>query len=178
MGVLSSRLEKPFSLYQERNLMVLSFHAFGTACKVKFSPIDSINYEFISRKIVSWVSNFEIRYSRYIPDSWLSLINESAGVKPVKLLEEDQHILSAATFTYFQSNHAIDPSCLPLTFLWQQARNRNQLPQQSEIRTAKDLVNWEKVEISGNEIFFLNFAWVLILGASARNLQSIRCLKN
>ena len=153
MGVLSSRLEKPFSLYEERNLMVLSFHAFGTACKVKFSPIDSINYEFISREIVSWVSNFEIRYSRYIPDSWLSLINESAGVKPVKLLEEDQHILSAATFTYFQSNHAIDPSCLPLTFLWQQARNRNQLPQESEIRTAKDLVNWEKVEISGNEIF-------------------------
>ena len=153
MGVLSSSLEKPFSLHEEGNLMVLSFRAFGTSCKVKFSPLDSINYKFVSLEVLSWVSNFENRYSRYIPDSWLSLVNDSAGVKAVKLLEKDQHILSAAAFTYFHSNHAIDPSCLPLTFLWQQAKNRNQLPHESEILAAKELVNWGKVEVSDNEIF-------------------------
>ena len=110
MGVLSPSLEKPFSLYEDGNLMVLSFRAFGTSCKVKFSSLDSINYKFVSIEVLSWVSNFEKRYSRYISDSWLSLVNDSAGVKAVKLLEKDQHILSAAAFTYFHSNHAIDPS--------------------------------------------------------------------
>jgi thiamine biosynthesis lipoprotein len=153
MGVLSANLDRPFSIYKERDLSVLNFQAFGTSCKVKFSPLDSINHEFVSGEIVSWVSHFETRYSRYIPDSWLSLINESAGIKPVKLQEKDQQIFNAAAFTYFQSNHAIDPSCLPLTALWQEAKEKNQLPQEDEISEAKELVNWQNVQISEDEIF-------------------------
>ena len=59
MGVLNSTVDRPFSLYKERDLLVLGFQAFGTSCKIKFSPLDSINHEIISSEIVSWVDHFE-----------------------------------------------------------------------------------------------------------------------
>ena len=153
MGVLSTNVDRPFSLYKERDLLVLHFQAFGTSCKIKFSPLDSVDHKFISREIVSWVDHFEKRYSRYFAKSWLSLVNKSAGIKAVRFSDEDQLILSAAQFTFFKSNRAIDPSCLPLTILWQKAKDQNQLPKDSTIHQAKDLVNWNKVILNENEIF-------------------------
>lgn len=153
MGVLNSTVDRPFSLYKERDLLVLGFQAFGTSCKVKFSPLDSINHEIISSEIVSWVDHFEKRYSRYLAKSWLSLVNKSAGTKAVRFSDEDQLILSAAQYSFFKSNQAIDPSCLPLTLLWQKAKDQNHLPKDSIIHQAKDLVNWNKVILNENEIF-------------------------
>ena len=153
MGILSSHLGRPFSLHKERDLSVLSFQAFGTSCKVKFSPLDSINHEFISSEIVFWVSNFEKRYSRYLTKSWLSLVNKSAGVEAVKFTDEDRPILSAAHYTFFKSNQTIDPSCLPLTRLWQNAKEQNQLPEDSAIHQANSLVNWHNVVLTEEEIF-------------------------
>ena len=153
MGVLNSTVDRPFSLYKERDLLVLDFQAFGTSCKIKFSPLDSINHEIISSKIVSWVYHFEKRYSRYLAKSWLSLVNKSAGINAVRFSDEDQLILSAAQYSFFKSNRAIDPSCLPLTLLWQKAKDQNHLPKDSIINKAKDLVNWNKVILKENEIF-------------------------
>ena len=153
MGVLNSNADRPFSLYKERDLLVVVFQAFGTSCKIKFSPLDSINHEFICSEIVSWVDHFEKRYSRYLAKSWLSLVNKSAGIKAVRFSDEDQLILSAAQYSFFKSNRAIDPSCLPLTLLWQKAKDQNHLPKDSTIHQAKDLVNWNKVILKENEIF-------------------------
>ena len=153
MGVLSSHLEKPFSLHRERDLSVLSFQAFGTSCKIKFSPLDSINHKFISNEIAYWVHHFEKRYSRYLSQSWLSLVNQSAGIKAVKFTDEDQPILRAAQYAFFKSNQAIDPTCLPLTLLWQKAKEQNHLPKDSTIHLAKDLVDWSKVILTDNEIY-------------------------
>lgn len=153
MGTLTSPLDKPFFLSQERDLTVLSFQAFGTRCKVKYSACKSFDFEFASQKVVSWVQEFEQRYSRYLPNNWLSKINESAGEKPVLLNEEDEMVLKAASFAFFQSNQAIDPSCLPLTTLWQEAKAKNQVPGDLEICQARDLVNWQNVQISEKEIY-------------------------
>ena len=153
MGVLNSTVDRPFSLYNERDLLVLDFQAFGTSCKIKFSPLDSINHEIISSEIISWVDHFEKRYSRYLAKSWLSSVNKSAGIKAVRFSDEDQLILSAAQYSFFKSNRAIDPSCLPLTLLWQKAKDQNHLPKDSIIHQAKDLVNWNKVILKENEIF-------------------------
>ena len=153
MGVLTSTVDRPFSLYKERDLLVLDFQAFGTSCKIKFSPLDSINHEIISSEIVSWIDHFEKRYSRYIANSWLSFVNKFAGIKAVRFSDEDQLILSAAQYSFFKSNQAIDPSCLPLTLLWQKAKDQDHLPKDSIIHQAKDLVNWNKVILKENEIF-------------------------
>jgi thiamine biosynthesis lipoprotein len=150
---LKTCTEKSFSILQEREFSVLSFKAFGTSCEVKFSPINSHSPELISKEVVSWVNEFERRYSRYLPDSWLSQVNKSAGIAPVKLSRDDQPIIQAASFVYFQSQQTIDPSCLPLTQIWQNARASNVIPQESVVEDAKALVNWEKVQHTENEIF-------------------------
>ena len=153
MGTLTAPLGKPFFLSKERDLTVLSFQAFGTRCKVKYSACESIDFEFASQKVVNWVQEFEQRYSRYLENSWLSLVNASAGIKPIPLTEKDALVLRAGSFAFFQSNQTIDPSCLPLTALWQKAKDKNQLPQEHEISEAKELVNWQNVQISEDEIF-------------------------
>ncbi len=153
MGVLKKDSEKVFAVYSEKGLKILSFQAFGTLCKVKFPLCDSINHEFVFKEIVYWVSSFERRYSRYLPDSWISMVNASAGSKPVELSSKDNHLIKAASFAFFQSNQAIDPSCLPLTLLWQKAKSQNQVPKEAEIKKAKALVNWQLVQISEDEIY-------------------------
>ena len=153
MGVLNPTLQKTYSFHKEREIAVLSFQAFGTTCKVKYSIFDSIDYEFVSQQVIQWVQGFEQRYSRYLENSWLSLVTASAGVKPIPLTQEDVLTLRAGSFAYFQSNQTIDPSCLPLTALWQKAKAKNQVPQESEISEAKELVNWQNVQISEDEIY-------------------------
>ena len=153
MGILSSSLEKPYSLLHERGLSVLSFQAFGTSCKVKFSLTDDIEFKSISHEVISWIKSFEERYSRYLPTSWISKVNKSAGIETVSLTAEDKLVLQAGSFAFFQSNQAVDPSCLPLTSLWQEAKASKRLPQEAEISQAKELVNWHNVQISENEIY-------------------------
>jgi thiamine biosynthesis lipoprotein len=153
MGVLNPTLEKIYSFHKEREIAVLSFRAFGTSCKVKYSPLDSIDYESVSQQVIQWVQGFEQRYSRYLENSWLSLVNASAGVKPIPLTQEDELTLRAGSFAFFQSKQTIDPSSLPLTALWQKAKAKNQLPQEHEISQAKELVNWDNVQISRDEIY-------------------------
>ena len=153
MGVLNPTLHKTYSFHNEREIAVLSFRAFGTSCKVKYSAFDSIDYEFVSQQVIQWVQGFEQRYSRYLENSWLSLVNASAGVKPIPLTQEDVLTLRAGSFAYFQSNQTIDPSCLPLTALWQKAKASKQLPHDAEVSQAKELVNWQNVQISEDEIY-------------------------
>lgn len=153
MGLLITLAEKNFTIIREKDLTVLSFHAFGTSCQIKFSSIDRVDHHLISKEVISWIKRFQNRYSRYLPDSWLSKINDAAGQFPISLSPDDKLVLQAASFVYFQSQRAIDPSCLPLTHLWQQAKASNVIPKESTIEKAKGLVNWEKVEYSQNDIF-------------------------
>ena len=178
MGILSSSLEKPYSLLHERDLLVLSFQAFGTSCKVKFSLTDNIDLKSISHEVISWVENFEGRYSRYLPASWLSTVNKSAGIEAVPLTAEDKLVLQAGSFAFFQSNQAVDPSCLPLTSLWQKAKASKQLPHDEEVSQAKELVNWQNVQISGDEIFLPFQGMGLDFGGFGKEFAIDQFLKN
>ena len=52
MGILDSDLGSTIILLQgKRSFAVLSFRAFGTSCKVKYSPLDSIDYESVSQQV-------------------------------------------------------------------------------------------------------------------------------
>ena len=156
MGILESKRAKPYSWVKEAGDPTLNFHAFGTSCRVKLSAHEDWKRVEIGREVISWISHFEERYSRFLPNSWLSEVNRASGIQPVPLEKEDHQILRAASFSFFQSKRSIDPSCLPLTQLWQDAKSRNKVPDEAKIREARDLVNWEKVEYSEDEIYLPN----------------------
>ena len=66
--------------------------------------------------------------------------------------KKDEEILNAAISTYFLSRHAIDPSCLPLSLLWQKAKQEKKLPSEQEITQAKNLTGWQRVEFGIEQI--------------------------
>jgi FAD:protein FMN transferase len=152
MAVLVEKA-KPHSLVKEKQHARLCFQAFGTNCSLLLPYFEHQNLDLVSRQVVVWVNNFEQRYSRYLEDSWVTEVNRSAGKKAVSITAEDFEVLRAATFTFFQSKHAIDPSCLPLTQLWQKAKAIKKVPNEDQILEACNLVNWEWVEYTQTEIF-------------------------
>ena len=164
MGILVDKPTKPYSLVKQTGNTNLNFHAFGTSCQVKFSDREYSECLEIAQNVIAWISHFEERYSRYLPNSWLSQVNRASGVQPVPLEKEDHQILQAASFSFFQSQHSIDPSCLPLTQLWQEAKAQNKVPEEARIAEARNLVNWEKVEYTDDEIYLPNAGMGLDFG--------------
>ena len=164
MGILESNRAKPYSWVKEAGNPTLNFHAFGTSCQVKFSAHEDGKRVEIGPEVISWISHFEERYSRYLPNSWLSEVNRASGVQPVPLGKGDHQILQAASFSFFQSQRSIDPSCLPLTQLWQEAKAQTKVPAEARITEAQDLVNWENVEYSEDEIYLPNSGMGLDFG--------------
>ncbi len=151
MGLLSDK--KNYAVLRSSDHWVVSFHAFATGCKITLTDHPNLSPSGIAEEITSWIQGFEQRYSRYLPESWITRINLASGLHPITIEEEDMEVIAAARYAYFQSKGAIDPSCLPLTKLWQEARSGRKIPDASLIHHAKNLVNWKKVEISDHRIF-------------------------
>ena len=113
MGVLNPTLEKIYSFHKEREIAVLSFRAFGTSCKVKYSPLDSISIMNLSpNKSYNGcrVSNKDTPVTWRIVGYLLSM---SAGVKPIPLTQEDELTLRASGFPSFKVNRRLTHPVLP-----------------------------------------------------------------
>ena len=58
----------------------LVFRALGTHCEVQYQPRQPGAAQPFEQAVCVWVENFEARYSRFLPDSLISRINQNAGV--------------------------------------------------------------------------------------------------
>ncbi len=74
---LSAKLNFINDLYE------VNFHALGTNCTVKFKSSSSKESEHFFNKILAWIIDYESRYSRYLSDSLIGLINSNAGTSPI-----------------------------------------------------------------------------------------------
>ena len=169
MAVLGENT-KPYSLRKDEQYAQLCFQAFGTNCSLLLPYSENQNLDFISEQVVLWVNNFEQRYSRYLENSWVTKVNLSAGKNEVSITTEDYEVLRAATFTFFQSKQAVDPSCLPLTQLWQKAKAIKSVPNENQILEARNLVNWEWVEFTKTKIFLAQPGMGLDFGGFGKEL--------
>lgn len=169
MAILEKR-NTSYSLLKEKQRAKLCFQAFGTTCNLDLPYSKNFNVDFICKEVVSWVNHFQQRYSRYLENSWVSEVNRAAGKEMVALTKEDYEILQAATFAFFLSKHAIDPSCLPLTKIWQNATVSKVLPEEKKVLQARDLVNWNYVEYTPNEIFLPKAGMGLDFGGFGKEL--------
>ena len=168
MGILEKN--RTYSLLKEKQGAKLCFQAFGTTCNLVLPYSKNFTIEFISEEVVSWVNHFQQRYSRYLENSWVSEVNRAAGKKVVALTKEDYEILQAATFAFFLSKHAIAPSCLPLTRIWQNATASKILPEEKKVLQARELVNWDYVEYTTDEIFLPKIGMGLDFGGFGKEL--------
>ena len=121
----------------------LRFTAMGTVCRwVTVGSTEAMRR--FDEDSLSWLAAFEAKYSRYLPDSWISTLNASAGGPAVASDPEIDRILALCHEMHFLTRGVFDPTALPLIRLWDW--RRAQVPTESEIESARQRVGWRKVQ--------------------------------
>jgi thiamine biosynthesis lipoprotein len=93
---------------------------------------------------LGWLAAFEAKYSRFLPDSWISVLNASAGGAAVASDPEIDRILALCHEMHFLTRGVFDPTALPLIRLWDW--RKAQMPADAEIESARQRVGWRKVQ--------------------------------
>lgn len=121
----------------------LRFAALGTTCRWVTVGAPEAARRF-DQEALAWVAAFEAKYSRFLPDSWISRLNESAGGEAVASDPEIDRILALCHEMHFLTRGVFDPTALPLIRLWDWRQAR--VPTDAEIEAARQRVGWRKVQ--------------------------------
>ncbi len=130
----------------------LEFQAMATRCRVSFSTSPAGGKAFAAA-VLQWVADFETRYSRFLPDSLISRINQSAGVNWVDIDAETQQIFALCDEAHFLTRGVFDPTALPLIRLWNWRADPPVIPGNAEVAAAMKLVGWRKVQRARGKVF-------------------------
>ena len=141
----------------------------GTACFVNaFEQGSSSLYS----KIFSRLEEIDSRFNVNNPLSDLSLVNSSAGEKSVPVHDDVAFVLESALSFAKKTDGFFDPSIGPLVKLWGINTDHAKVPSQSEIDEALLLVDYTKVEITGDgnqkKVFLKQKGMSLDLGGIAK----------
>jgi len=155
-----------------------SFRAMGTLCQVAFYPTDSrVAGEQFKAATIRWVAEFEARYSRFLPDSLISLINQSAGQNWVELDEEAERLLALCHELFFLTRGAFDPTALPLIKLWNWKATPPVIPTDAEIQAAKQLTGWNKIQRRKGAIYLPQAGMSIDLGGIGKEYAVDRVMQ-
>ncbi|MBK1877556.1 FAD:protein FMN transferase [Pelagicoccus mobilis] len=112
------------------------------------------------------IERVEQTMSLYRPDSQLSKLNRDGFLaNPQASLVQ---VLETALHLSVQSNGAFDVSIQPLWAAYEAASQQERLPTPTEIKDAKNLVNWQNIELSEEQISLSNKGMALTLNGIAQ----------
>jgi thiamine biosynthesis lipoprotein len=111
-----------------------------------------------------WIADFEARYSRFLPESLINRINQSAGREWVEVDTETDRLFSLCHELFFLTHGAFDPTALPLIRLWNWKASPPEIPGDAEIEAARELVGWAKVQRRKGAIFLPRAGMCIDLG--------------
>ncbi len=113
--------------------------------------------------------DIERKLSAYREDSFVSKINKYAGLSAVKCSEDVIEIISESLRIAEKTEGLFDPTIGSLTHgLFGFGTGRERIPSPSEIERVKELVDYRKVRITGNEVFLEKEGMRLDLGGIAK----------
>lgn len=122
------------------------WNALGTRCEIQYVCADEARARTFETHSVSWVADFEAKYSRFRPGSLVSRINAAAGKGWVAIDAEMEQFFDLSGSLYQLSSGALDVTALPLMQLWDYKSVTPRIPSDYEIASALKLVGWRKVE--------------------------------
>jgi thiamine biosynthesis lipoprotein len=85
--------------------------------------------------------------SNYDPDSEISQISRNAYSQPIAVSRDLGHVLEHAVRWHTLSRGRFDITVGPLTQLWRSARQRKQLPSETDILAAKKKCGWQHLKL-------------------------------
>ena len=131
----------------------ITFQAMGTPCQIVFSAASPAGGDYFVQEALRWVADFEAKYSRFIPDSLIGRINQSAGREWIEIDPETQQLFGLCQELSFMTGGAFDVTALPLIKLWNWKATPPVVPDESAIRAARELVGWSKVQRRAGAVF-------------------------
>jgi thiamine biosynthesis lipoprotein len=142
----------------------LAFQAMGTVCRVQFRCGQASLARTFQDEVLTWVAQFEAKYSRFLADSLISRINAAAGEHWVEIDPETQNLIKLCSEMFFFTRGAFDPTALPLIKLWNWKSQPAALPTADQLAAARELCGWNKVQLRPGGIFLPRTGMSIDLG--------------
>jgi len=120
----------------------------GGPCEIQFRKCPVNIAKDVVEKLEHEILRLEQKYSRFLPDSIITLVNESAGLpEAVTVDEETERLLEYADTCHRQSQGLFDITSGSLRKLWNyhKLEEIQSLPDSREINNALEKIGWEKV---------------------------------
>ncbi len=124
----------------------VEFHALGTACRILFRQRDERTALTFAAEALTWLGEFEAKFSRFRETSLVSRINAAAGREWIATDADMERMLDLAEGVHNLSNGILDATMLPLLRVWDWKQVHTSLPSADEIKTALTLTGWSKVQ--------------------------------
>ncbi len=142
-----------------------SFRAMGTDCQIMYREESLGRAREFRDTAVSWVMDFERKYSRFREDSMISEINACAGVSWVETDDELDGILCLCDWFHWDTGGVFDPTSLPLSRVSGIITAANpRVPEDAEVQAAKRQVDWSKVQRRKGAVYLPERGMSLDLG--------------
>ena len=154
----------------------LSFQAMNTICRVHFRTTSETLARRLQEEVLQWVSWFEARYSRFIPDSLIGQINAAAGKHWIDVDPETDALFNLCQEMIFFTRGVFDPTALPLIRLWNWKANPPVIPDAAQVRAAQELVGWRKIQRRPGAIFLPREGMCVDLGGIGKEYAVDRVL--
>ena len=126
-----------------------TFKAMASPCTLKFYCNDIVAAQKIFQAVEEKTRLFEKRYSRYLPFSIVSKINNANG-EAIKVDEETAKLLNFATVAWKISGGLSDITSGPFRTVWD--FKNGTVPTSKQIKNVLALVGWEKVKWDGETL--------------------------
>lgn len=126
---------------------LVEFDAMASPCEIFFEEKKQGKAEKIALNLFEEVKRLENKFSRYLPSSVTTQINESNG-KKVSIDEETYQILNYAKTCYELSNGKFDITTGVLRQVWKD----NMVPSAEELAGFTDIIGFDKIQLSKTSV--------------------------
>ena len=128
-------------------IQVHRFRALGTDCEIQVATTDDRLWARCRDSTVSWVNQFEAKFTRFRDDSLVGRINAAAGNGEwIATDEEADRVFDVAGTLARVTDGILDASALPLLRIWNYREKHAELPSPAVIENARSLTGWRHVE--------------------------------
>jgi thiamine biosynthesis lipoprotein len=153
-------------MFKESRVLMDTFCTITVVSTSEAKAKDAIEAGFAEiKKLDNYLNNFS-------PDSEISAVSKSAGIKPVHVSRETLDIMQKTIGISNMTGGAFDPTIEPVIKLWQFSKRpaNPSLPPLDVLRNALKLVDYHKIKIdrAASEIFLQEKGMELDLGGIAK----------
>lgn len=129
----------------------------GTSYHISFQKPKDVNEEAIKKDIDKRLQQINVSMSTYMEDSTISKFNRLKAGEPIQVDPDFIQVLQDSKQVYEQSAGAFDPTVMPLINLWgfgsvMTADRLQNPPSAEQIQTAKSLLGFEDIKLSGTTL--------------------------